>query len=71
MEGIRNPPRIYPQFNHGSLEKGDKGIKVETLDPPQRIQTIKTVGRGGRATLVISGRTNGPVIIYRRGVVTE
>ena len=40
---------------------------METLDPPQQIQTIKTAGRGGRATLVISGRTNGPVIIYRRG----
>ena len=38
---------------------------METLDPPQRIQTIKT--GGGRATLVISGRTKGPVIIYRRG----
>ena len=44
---------------------------METLDPPQQIQTIKTAGRGGRATLVISGRTNGPVIIYRQGVVTE
>ena len=43
---------------------------METLDPPQRIQTIKTAGRGGggeRPTLVISGRTKGPVIIYRRG----
>ena len=47
MEGIRTPPCIYPWFNHGTLEKGDKGIKMETLDPPQRIQTIKTVGRGG------------------------